>query len=35
MAVAVDYADVSPGTCRPSKAAPFIDAPFLFRDLKH
>jgi len=33
---AVDYAVVSPAHMSTfSKAAPFIDAPFLFRDLKH
>ena len=33
---AVDYAIVSPAHMSTfSKAAPFIDAPFLFRDLKH
>src|SRR5688500_20224898 len=33
---AVDYAIASPAHMSTfSKAAPFIDAPFLFRDLKH
>src|SRR3712207_2890420 len=33
---AVDYAIVSPAHMSPfSKAAPFVDAPFLFRDINH
>ena len=34
--ISVDYAIVSPAHMSTfSKAAPFIDAPFLFRDLAH
>ena len=34
--ISVDYAIVSPAHMSTfSKAAPFIDAPFLFRDLDH